>query len=142
MAMGSPRSGLHIRGHRGERKLRQALVRFARWLRMMYEFPIRVPVYLSHHEFVYTGDGRECSACFFAPYNRNVEPLIRIANGDYKKLKKELGRDNALACFIISLSHEVIHYQQWIGTGEVSERGVAAKAVRMLRRYELTTDRP
>ena len=117
-------------------------MRYARWLRQNYEFPMLVPVYLSPNEFVVTGDGKECSACFFAPYNRKVEPLIRIATGDYKSLKFEHGRDNALACFIISLSHEVIHYQQWIGTGEVSERGVAAKAVRMLRRYELTTDRP
>ncbi len=138
----TPRTGLHIRGQRGHVDVRRSLIRFARWLRLNYEFPIRVPVYLSPHEFIVTGDGRECSACFFEPYNRNVEPFIRIATGDYKALKKELGRDNALACYIDSLSHEVVNYQQWIGTGEVSERGVAAKAVQMLRRYEQTTDRP
>ena len=138
----TPRTGIHIRGHRGHAEVRGALVRFARWLRRTYEFPMRVPVYLSPNEFVVTGDGRECTACFFAPYERKVEPLIRIATGDYQSLKKERGRNNALACSITSLSHEVIHYQQWIGTGEVTERGVAAKAVRMLRKYELTTDRP
>ena len=140
--MGTPRSGLHIRGHRGEIEVRQSLIRFARWLRLNYEFPIRVPVYLSPREFVVTGDGRECSACFFEPYNRNVEPFIRIATGDYKALKKECGRDNALAFFMTSLAHEVIHYQQWLGSGVVTERGVAAKAAGMLRRYERTIDEP
>jgi len=138
----APRTGLHIRGHRGEIEVRQALIRYARWLRLNYEFPIRVPVYLSPREFVRTMHGEDVSASFFAPWDLSVEPYIRIATGDYKALEKECGRDNALARFIVSLSHEVIHYQQWIATGDVSERGVAAKAVRMLRKFELTTDRP
>jgi hypothetical protein len=86
-------------------------------------------------------NGRECSAGFFAPFDRNTEPLIRIYTGDYPELKKKLGRDRALARFVISLSYELIHYQQWIGTGDAWERGVAARAVGMLRQYEKTVGR-
>jgi hypothetical protein len=142
MAEPLTRTGIRICGARGHKDVRRALTRYARWLRANFEFPIRVPVYLYPHSFLVTGDGRECSASFFEPYDRRVEPYIRIATGDYSQLKRELGRDNALATYIVSLSHEVMHYQQWIAGRIVSERGVATQAVRMLRAYELTVDRP
>ena len=122
--------------------VRAAYIRFARWLRANHEFPIRVPVYLNPGEQIVTVHGEHVSASFFAPWDRSVEPCIRVATGDYPSLKRERGRDNALAAFITSLSHEVIHYQQWIKTGDISERGVGRRAVSMLRAYEKTVDRP
>ena len=136
------RSGLRICGHRGNAVVRSALIRYARWLRLKYEFPIRVPVYLLPGELVTTIDGTKCSASFFAPFDQSVEPYIRIATGDYPSLAAQSGRDNALASFIISMSHELIHYQQWIETGDIWERGVARRAVTMLRQYEKTVDKP
>ena len=122
--------------------MRAALVRFARWLRREYEFPIRVPVYLFPSEQIVTMHGDRVSASFFAPFDRRVEPFIRIATGDFPQLRRELGRDNALAAFLQSLSHEVVHYQQWVATGETSERGVIRQATRIVERYALTTDHP
>ena len=122
--------------------MRAALIRFARWLRKNHEFPIRVPVYLSSDDELVTMHRKKASASFFAPFDRDVKPYIRIATGDFPAVKAEEGRDNALAGYISSLSHEVIHYQQWIETGETWERGVMRKATGMLRRYELTTDHP
>lgn len=118
------------------------MVRYARWLRQNFEFPIRVPVYLLRDERFDTIDGVTVVASFFAPFDRNVEPRIRIATGDYASLRRERGRDDALASFLVSLSHEVLHYWQWIETGETSEVGVAQKAVAMLRMYEKTVDHP
>jgi hypothetical protein len=71
-----------------------------------------------------------------------VEPYIRIATGDYAKAAAAHGRDNALAAIIVSFAHEVVHYQQWVKTGTLTERGVRRRANDMLRRYESTTDRP
>jgi hypothetical protein len=122
--------------------VRKALARFAQWLRKEYEFPIRVPVYLSPKEKIVTLRGRHVAASFFAPFDRAAEPYIRIATGDYPELLKELGRNDALAAFITSLAHEVIHYQQWVKTGNMSERGVDRRAIGMLRRYELTVEEP
>ena len=136
------RTGLRIRGARGHPEVRAALVRYASWLRMNYEFPIRVPAYLSPRELITTIHGTKVAASFFAPWDRNVEPYIKIATGDYSLLKKEIGRDNALAAFISSMSHEIVHYRQWVETGDLWERGVERKAVTMLRRYELTVDHP
>lgn len=138
----STRTGLRICGHRGNPVVRLALIRYSRWLRKHYEFPIRAPAYLLPGEFVTTIDGNKCSASFFAPFDRSDEPYIRIATGDYPALAAESGRENALASFIISMSHEVVHYQQWIETGNIWERGVGRRAVAMLRQYEKTVDKP
>ncbi|MCH7726489.1 MAG: hypothetical protein IH991_08435 [Planctomycetes bacterium] len=136
------RTGIRIRGHRGHPEVRNALIRFARWLRANCDFPIRVPVYLLPGDFVVTLHGEQCSASFFAPFDQHVEPYIRIPTGDYTQIVNDVGRDNALASFIISLSHEVIHYQQWVETGDTWERGVSRRAVGMLHRYQNTVDRP
>jgi hypothetical protein len=136
------RNGLHIRGHRGHPVVRRAYIRFAKWLRTQYEFPIRVPVYLFPSDYIIDMNGDKISASFFAPFNRNEEPFIRIATGDYISLRKELGRDNALATFLCSFTHEVIHYQQWIATGNTWERGVYKMATGIIRKYEKYTTRP
>ncbi len=136
------RYGLRIRGARGHPEVRGALIRYAKWLRKHYEFPVRCPVYLFPSEQIITQDGNRVSASFVAPYDRNVEPLIRIANGDYPDLLRIHGRDDALAANIVSLSHEVIHYFQWIKTGTITERGVIKKAESMLDLYALDVDRP
>lgn len=137
-----PRIGLRICGSRGHREVTAALLRFAKWMRLNYAFPIRVPVYLSPRERIITCDGKFVAASFFAPWDRNVEPYIRIATVDYPSLKSERGRDNALAAILISFAHEVVHYRQWVETGEVWERGVARKASAMVRRYAMTVDHP
>ena len=136
------RSGLRIRGARGHPEVRGALIRYAKWLRKHYEFPVRCPVYLFPSEQITAQDGDRVSATFFAPYDRNVEPFIRIATGDYPDLLRIHGRDDALAANIVSLSHEVIHYFQWIKTGTITERGVIKKAESMVDLYALDVDRP
>ena len=118
------RSGLRIRGHRGNPQVRGALIRYARWLRSRFEFPIHVPVYLLPSQTVRTMHGEECSASIFLPWSKKQRPFIRIATGDYPQLRRQRGRNNALAAYLVSLSHEVLHYQQWIQTGSSSERGV------------------
>ena len=136
------RSGLRIRGARGHPVVRAALIRYAKWLRANFQFPIRVPAYLSPHPRITTIHGGQCTASFFGPFDRKVEPYIRIATGDYPTLRRKSERDDVLAVYICSLSHEIVHYQQWISTGRAWERGVERKADAMLRQYELTVDHP
>ncbi len=136
------RAGIHMRGHRGHPVVCKALIRYLRWLRANFEFPIRVPVYLFPNEMITKRDGSECSASFVAPFDRKAEPFIRIATGDYDMLRRARGRDNALAAYLGSLSHEVIHYRQWIETGNLWEEGVIKKAYAMVDRYALTVDHP
>jgi hypothetical protein len=131
-----------MRGQRGHPEVRQALNRYARWLRKSYVFPIRVPVYLFPSRTIITQDGVHVTASFFAPFKNDVEPFIRIATGDYSETKRLLGRDDALAAYIMSLSHEIVHYCQWLEHGNVFEKGVIAKASSMLRKYATEVKRP
>ena len=135
-------SGLRICGHRGHPVVRRALVRFARWLRNEYEFPVLVRVYLSPHPYIIANDGERCVATIWIPDDENDYPYIRIATGDYVELRKESNRDDALAATIVSLAHEVIHYRQWIETNDQWERGVFVKATGLLRKYAKTTAHP
>jgi len=122
--------------------VREALKRFAKWLRQEYEFPIRVPVYLNqHHQFV-TIEGKDATASFFAPYDSNVEPYIRIATGDYDELVAKWGKNDALASYMCSLAHEIVHYQQWISDGVTKEKGVVKEAEAIMRRYAQAIDEP
>lgn len=134
--------GLRIRGHRGHPDVRAAVLRFATWLRTVEAYPVRVPVYLSLHPRLRTIDGQIVSASFFAPYDPTVEPYIRIATGDYSELVAEFGRDDALAMFLNSLAHELVHYRQWIETGNTTEYGVVVRARNVVDRYALTVDHP
>lgn len=136
------RSGLRIIGSRGRVEVKDAFLRYARWLRRHYSFPIRVPVYLFSTPTITTIDGSVASASFFCPFDPNENPHIRIATGDYDELLAETGRDNALASYLHSLSHELIHYWQWFETGETTERGVIVRARNMVDNYACDVDHP
>jgi hypothetical protein len=89
-----------------------------------------------------TVQGETVTASFFAPFDRTVEPYIRIATGDYGEELKARGRDNALASYLCSLAHEVLHYQQWIRGEELSEDGVDEESVAIVDRYAMTVEHP
>jgi hypothetical protein len=136
------RNGIRICDKGGDPEVKRALIRFAAWLRKEYEFPIRVPVYLYPSEYLITMHGSKASASFFAPWDRNVEPFIRIATGDYRGLKARRGKANSLTAYLSSLAHEVIHYQTWVTSGRTSEKGVARASLAMVRRYSKTVRWP
>src|SRR5262245_24783566 len=97
MRLRSHRSGLRICGHRGHPSVRTALIRYAPWLRSAVDFPVRVPVYLLPSELVRTAGGELASASIFLPRDRQLEPYIRIATGDFTELRRTRRRGNALA---------------------------------------------
>ncbi len=69
---------------------------------------------------VKTKDGDYVVGSFFEPNDYFTEPYIKISTGDYEDLLNEIGKDNALASFIYTLSHEITHYYQWINRVEKS----------------------
>jgi hypothetical protein len=89
-----------------------------------------------------TAFGDLVSASISLPWDRREEPYIRIATGDFPSLLRRRGRDNALAAFLGSLSHEVLRYQQWIKTGRSWERGVVKRAADLVHSYAETVDHP
>ena len=119
-----------------------ALMKFAKWLRSTRSFPVRVTAYLTQNPTVKTVHGEVGVASFYGPWTSNYQPFIRIATGDYPELRKELGRDNALASILTSFAHEIVHYDQWLSDRPQCEKEAEEEAGRLLWEYEETTDRP
>lgn len=136
------RRGLRIVGRNVHSEVKRACIKYAKWLRTQYVFPVRVPVYLYPKSFIKIDRGHEISATFFEPFKRDEEPYIRVATGDYRDFDHVKDRDDELATILCSISHELVHYFQWIKHGRTWERGVEKQASNMVDRYAETTDHP
>jgi hypothetical protein len=86
--------------------------------------------------------GDDVETSLFMPWARTLEPYIRIATGDYSEIRRERGRDNALAVYLHVLTLQVLHYREWVETGDSSNRGKDARATRLVEKYAKTVDRP
>ncbi len=136
------RKGLRIVGHRGNNEVRLAFIQFANWARLHYSFPVLLRVYLSNNRRLRTIENEIVTASFYYPFNKIEYPFVRVATGDYLELKAKLKRDNALASMLCSLSHELVHYWQWLEAGTTTEAGTAKKARKIVSEYSNYVCRP
>lgn len=124
------RCGIRVRFDNGvNNEVRRACKEFICWLRRDYCFPIRVPIYFKSTKTVRTRSGESASAVFFGPFDKEVEPYIRIAVGDYDDMLSKLGKDNALAAILCSIAHELSHYFQWIADCELPDAALERQAL-------------
>ena len=132
-----PRSGLRVRCEKDiNPSVKLACLSFAIWLRTYMEFPIRVVVYLKTDYQIITRDKKEtASASFFAPFDKTVEPYIRIATGDYEELVIQRGEIDAKWAILGSMAHEIIHYQQWLEDKEMDEKEAENGSEELLDSY-------
>src|SRR5438477_630935 len=137
-----PRSGLRVKCEQGVNpNVRQSCLDFAKWLRLVMEFPIRVVVYIKKDYQIKTIDTKEMvSATFLGPYNKNEEPYIRVATGDFEELVSNRGKENAIFAIINSMAHEIIHYQQWLENipdldEEIAETEAELEGTRLVDEY-------
>lgn len=109
-------------------EVKAACLRFGKWLRQEYNFPIRIPIYVKGEKYVKSIDGTLAYGTFFQPDDINEEPYIRIATGNYLIDLKKDGRDEALALILETISHELTHYFQWINGIKLTEVGFERQA--------------
>jgi len=114
-------------------EVKRACKEFCVWLRTGYFFPVRVPIYLKNTEQIKAKDGSLVSAIFFEPYDLKDEPYIQIAIGEYAKIFKKRGQDNALAAILCSIAHELTHYFQWINGISLTPIGTERQASQCAR---------
>lgn len=141
------RYGLRLRIDREvDSEVKRACKEFAKWLRSEYLFPKRVVVYIKSSRQIEALDGELVSATFFGPYDYRFEPYIRIATGDYCDLLDKLGKDNALAAILCSISHELTHYYQWVNNLPLTEIGEERQAKSyskyIIKEYAQTREHP
>ncbi|PGL70161.1 hypothetical protein [Bacillus sp. AFS055030] len=127
-------------------EVRRAIKEFCKWLRREYYFPVRIPIYIKSHRRIKALDGDIVVGTFFEPFDRNVEPYIRIATGDYEDLLKKWGKSKALTAYIITIAHELTHYFQWINDISLTDIGRERQATNysyyIKDEYSETRDHP
>ncbi|NCT38571.1 hypothetical protein GTW56_21540 [Bacillus sp. EB93] len=135
-----PRTGLRLRSEAGVHpEVRSVCIKFCKWLRTQMEFPVRVVIYLKKDYQIKNRTTKQMvTATFFAPYDKNVEPFIRIATGDYSELIEERGTKDALYAMLDSIAHEIIHYQQWLENKELNEEEAEEKGYKLVDSYAET----
>ncbi len=143
----SNKNGIFIRFEREvDPEVRGALMRFVKWLRANYEFPIKLNVYVKSKPRITARDGERVCGIFFRPDNYGDIPYIKLATGDYAELASESGRDDALASIIWTFAHELTHYYQYASKAKLTLRGEEIQAshyaIKILRLYAETTKHP
>ena len=135
-----PRTGLRLRSEAGVHpEVRSVCIKFCKWLRTQMEFPVRVVIYLKKDYQIKNRTTKQMvTATFFAPYDKNVEPFIRIATGDYSELIEERGTKDALYAMLDSIAHEIIHYQQWLENRELNEEEAEENGYKLVYSYAET----
>lgn len=126
----SIRKGLHLRFENSVNQgVRLSILKFCRWIRQEFYFPIRVVVYVKAAPYIVAKDKSKVYATFFGPENHMQEPYIKLSTGQFDQLlTKEVERDDALCIILTSLAHELSHYFQWINDVELTEIGQERQA--------------
>lgn len=143
----SHRSGLRFVIQKGvDDEVRRACKEFGVWLRREYYFPKRVPVYVKNSKRIKARDGDMCTGIFWGSEDRDDEPYIRAAAGDYYELLEKWGKDNALGAILGTIAHELMHYFQWINNIKLTPIGEERQATRyqgfIIDEYAETREHP
>lgn len=117
------RTGISLRFDKGVHKdIRTLFINFTKWLRVNYDFPIHVVVYVKESETVTLSNGCIVWGAFRF-FDTFDEPYIRIPTGDYLKQAEAVGKKEAAYTILSSLVHELTHYFQWVNQFEQTDRG-------------------
>lgn len=117
------RTGIALRFEKGVHEdIKSLFNNFTKWLRINYDFPIRVVVYIKESETVTLRNGNIAWGSF-RYFDTFDEPYIRIPTGDYLQQAESVGKEDAAYTILSSLVHELTHYFQWVNQFEQSDRG-------------------
>ena len=141
------RQGIRIRYEKGvDPEVKRAIGDFINWLRSEYVFPKRVNLYVKAERRIRATNGEFVCGTFFRPADRNKEPYIRVATGDYYELLSECGKDNALARILSSIASVFTYYFQWLNDIELTfigeDRQASFYAKKIMYDYSETRDHP
>ncbi len=112
---------LHIHPHIHPFIRREVLL-FGKWLRLNYQFPIRVHIHIPNARRVLSHDGDLCYGICFIPVDPNESISVYIAGG-YKDIGELQNLQNFTWTTLGTLAHELGHYFQYINQIELTTRG-------------------
>ena len=141
------RKSLRVRYEKNvDSEVKRAIKECVNWLRSEYVFPKRVHIYVKETGRIKAKNGEMVCGTFFRPADRNREPYIKIATGDYAQLLEKRGKDNALAAMLYTLFYELTHYFQWLNDLDLTLIGEERQATNysqiIMFAYSETRDHP
>ena len=101
--------------------VRTLYLSFIRWIRKNFEFPIKVTIYIKKDYRVKAKDGEMVVGTFGRPYTYGTTTYIRIATGDYYELLKQNNEEQVMWLMLLTLTHELSHYFQYINKLTLTE---------------------
>ena len=120
-----------------EPEFRTLCIRFARWMRKKYSFPVHLHIYIKDCERIRLLNGRYAYGGF--RYYVNRPPYIRIPARIESHLKNEYDTLEIYYMILGSLVHELTHYFQWVAeleqTDAASERQANYYRYRILEQF-------
>lgn len=123
------RTGLRLRFEKEvDSQVRAFCIRFAKWVRKEFFFPIRLNVYIKADYRIKAMDGEYVVGTFWRPVDYNEEPYVRLATGDYQELKQKRGEEQAMWAILRTFAHELTHYMQHINGLELTPIGEERQA--------------
>ena len=117
--------GISFRYEKGiDQGLREFYLRFSKWLRGKYVFPVHLTIYVLNQEKVRLRDGTLTYGSFRWYPKRS--PRIKVPSKVEAELLEEYSLADIYVMILSSLVHELSHYFQWVAdleqTNAVSER--------------------
>ena len=109
--------------------IRTSLIYYLQWLRKEYHFPVRINVYCKSGDKVRCRDKDLAYGVIYLPFDRSKLPSIRLACGNFQHdapVTKDLMDTTDLILF--SLTHEIVHYFQYINNIQLTPRGMERQA--------------
>ncbi|SFS76386.1 HEAT repeat domain-containing protein [Marininema halotolerans] len=129
------RIGLYTRSYGVQDQFKVPLQLFAVWLRKKRSFPIRVVAYLYKEEFIINKKGEKVVGLFFAPDDKNEEPYIKIATGDFQNIDFDCEEGMEIYSYLQVFAHEIVHYEQWINDQPFNEEEADVKSEEMVYKF-------
>lgn len=136
-----PKKGLYIKFEKNVPiPVRGFCLDFIKWVRKNFEFPIKVNIYVKESYRVKAKDGEMVVGTFWRPSIYGTQTYIRLATGDYYELVKQRNEEQAMWMILLTLSHELTHYFQYINkislTGLYEERQAEKYGDYILHQYD------
>ena len=103
---------------------------FGSWLRYYYDFPIRVPLYIKSDRRIKDQHGESVCGTMWQPGDHAEEPFGRIATGDYRELCEKMSEYNAMCNILVTVTHELTHYFQWLNDLPLTDIGRERQATK------------
>ncbi|WP_270790203.1 hypothetical protein [Enterococcus diestrammenae] len=100
------------------------------WINSTMSFPKNVTIDITGSSYVYNSITTEkVAGTFFGPYsNSTLVPYIKIATGDFFQAVDKYGIDKAKLDLYNILSHEIVHFIQWLDDAPYDEAQAESQA--------------